>query len=474
MENVPTSSTPPVTESVAEAVPAFEPQKPPRPSLPTLPIKKIVMVVGVLIVLLLVGVGAMFALRMVQQRQTAQTDSNRQISLTYWGLWETNDALTSVIKEFENQNPGVTIQYSPQSAKDYNERLQSACARSQCPDIFRFHSTWTASYTQKELLAPIPAKVLSASAFNERYYPFMSTDLKTAQGYMGMPVMLDGLGLYVNKRMLTSSGKSVPVTWDELRTLARELTVRNQDGALERAGISLGSAENVDHFSDILAILILQNGGNPGKPTEGTLVSDALTFYTQFFKEDKVWDETLPNSTYAFAIEKSAMLIAPSWRSYEIRQINPNFEFEIYPIPQLPGDPVNWATYWVEGVSKQSKEQETAWKFLEYLSRTETLEKLHTGMNAQRLPAEIYPRKDMADKLINDKYMGAYVRQASTAKSWYLASRTFDKGINDELIASYKEAITSVNKGYGSRLDDVIKALDASVSTVLQKYGIRP
>lgn len=466
-----TSGTAPSGASISEPINGIAP--PPKP--PTsLPIKPLLIALILLIVLGAVAFGLM---RMLRLRQGTQTTANRPVTLTYWGLWESNDVLQSVIKEFESQNQGVTIQYSEQSPKDYNERLQSAFARGQGPDIFRLHATWTQSYTQKGLLAPVPSNVVSASEFTSNYYPFISTDLKTSQGYMGVPLMIDGLGLYVNKRILTASGRSAPTTWEELRALGRDLTVRGPDNKIERSGVALGSANNVDHFSDILATLIFQNGGNPANPMQkgsdgAYLVGDALLFYSQFMTTDKAWDETLPNSTYAFAIEKTAMIIAPSWRAYEIREINPNFEFEVYPIPQLPGKPVTWASYWVEGVAKSSKEQETAWKFLKYMSSKETMEKLYTQSTGQGLPGEIYPRSDMADKLVNDKYAGAYVRQAPNARSWYMASRTFDNGVNDQIIKSYKEALNTLGQDGTTRMETILNTLNGGVTQVLTTFGV--
>jgi len=287
--------------------------------------------------------------------------------------------------------------------------------------------------------------------------------------------MDDGLGLYINKKVLADAGKAVPTTWEDVSQLAKDLTIKDSDGKIQRSGIALGSANNVDHFSDILALLVLQNGGNPGDPSivdsnGNNLVGDALTFFTQFEKVDKVWDETLPNSTYAFAIEKAAMILAPSWRAFEIKQINPNIDFEVVPVPQLPGKPVTWASYWAEGVSKTASDPTTAWKFLKYLSTPVVLQKLYTSASNQRLFGEIYPRVDMASQLSTDPYAGAFVKQAPDAQSWYMASNTFDNGLNDEVIKYYQDAVNGLN---GDRqAADVLPTLTSGVQSVMQKYQI--
>jgi ABC-type glycerol-3-phosphate transport system substrate-binding protein len=476
------NSVPPQSP-VTESVPDMGVQKPaatPLPKSPSLPLKKILIAFVALIIVGAIGIAAKMLLG---NSSLPMTRGDRPINLVYWGMWEESDTLRSVIKDFESKNPGVTIQYSPQSPKDYSDRLISACGRNQCPDVFRFHSTWAGAYTQRGLLATLPTSVMSNGEYEQTFYPVVSTDLKTPTGYVGIPLMFDGLGLYINTRILQASGKSVPTTWDELRTLANGLTIRGAQGGIDRSGAALGTANNIDHFSDILTILILQNGGNPAKPeafgsggaTQGngqaSLVGDALTFYTQFARSDKVWDETLPNSTYAFAIEKTAMILAPAWRAAEIKKINPNFEFEVYPIPQLPGKPVTYANYWVEGVAKTSKEQDTAWKFLKYMSQKETLQKLSSPQAGQPIK-EVYPRQDMAELLASDPYAGAIVRQAPSSRSFYMSSRTFDKGINDKMIEAYTDIVTNMSKG--GRYDELAVKFAPTINSIVTSFGIRP
>ncbi|HSW89504.1 MAG TPA: extracellular solute-binding protein [Patescibacteria group bacterium] len=467
--------TAPSNPGVSEAVPEFvsgaaQTARPSGSFFSKIPMK-IIAIVAVLLVIVLAVVFAASKF-LGTSSQTAKTPT-RQVNLVYWGLWEPNDVLTSVIKDFEGANPGVHIQYGQQSIKDYRERLQSAFARGQGPDVFRFHNTWVPMLAQTGALSTLPANIMSNSTFEKTFYPVAAKDLKAGTGYVGVPLEFDGLSLFINKRMLADSGKSAPTTWEDLRVLARSLTVRDADGKIARAGVALGSAKNVDHFSDILALLILQNGGNPGKPDDSAqLVPPALQFYTQFMLTDKVWDETLPNSTYAFATEKAAMVFAPSWRAFEMKQINPNFDFEVDPVPQLPGKPITWASYWAEGVSKTTKDQDVAWKFVTYMSSSDVLQKLYADATAVRLFGEPYPRVDLAPKVASDPYVGAFISQAPNAVSWYMASNTYDNGINDQIIKYYADAINGLNSG--KQLEEVMPTLSKGVPAVLAQYKIAP
>jgi len=464
------NSSQPAGGSISEGVPSFQ-QGTAKPAAGSPVSAKIV---GLAIGGVALALVAFLGLSALMNRQATPTPtSTRQVSLTWWGLWEPNEVLSGLIQDFQSKNPGVTVTYSQQSIKDYRERLQSAFDRGQGPDIFRFHNTWVPMLSQQNVFSTVPSTVMSSSDYQATFYPSAVKDLRTQTGFVGIPLMTDGLGMFVNKKALAAAGKQAPTTWQDFSLLAKDLTIRDSDGKIQRAGAAMGSGNNVDHFSDILGLLILQNGGNPGIPDDTNhLVSDALTFYTQFLRSDKVWDETLPNSTYAFAIEKAAIIFAPSWRAFEIKQINPNIDFAVFPVPQLSDAKVNWSSFWVEGVSKSSQNQDIAWKLLAFISSKENLQKMYTQASSQRLFGEPYSRVDMASTLAEDPYVGAFIKQAPVAQSWYLSSRTFDNGINDQIIKYYQDAVNKINQGSG--VPETLPTLSSGVTSVLSKYGVRP
>ena len=234
-------------------------------------------------------------------------------------------------------------------------------------------------------------------------------------------------------------------------------------------GMDLGNSNNVDHWSDILALMLLQNSADPANPI-GSGAEDALKFYTIFSNSDKVWDNTMPQSVYAFATQKVAMIFAPSWQAHTIKQINPNIDFGIVPVPQLPNSNVTWASYWVEGVSKKSAKQAEAFNVLKFLSEKDKLVKFYTEASKTRLFGELYPRKDLADSLKSDPLAGAYISQAENAKSFYMASRTFDNGINDKIIKYYEDAVNAV--GEGEDPSEALQTTAQGVQQVLSQYGV--
>jgi multiple sugar transport system substrate-binding protein len=318
----------------------------------------------------------------------------------------------------------------------------------------------------KNEISPAPKETIDINLF----FPVVAENMVFSGEVYGVPLEFDGLSLFYNPKIFNEAGKSVPTSWEELRKIAAELTVKDSSGKIQTAGVALGTTNNVDHFSDILGLMLLQNGADPAN-AESQLTQDAIQFYTIFATTDKVWDETLPSSTYAFATEKVAMFFAPSWRVFEIKEINPSLEFKTAPVPQLPGTQIAWASYWAESVSKKSKNTKEAWDFLKYLSSEEVVTKLYTAESNLRLFGEPYALKSLVSTLESDPYVGAFVKQGSYAKSWYLCSRTFDNGINDGVIKYYEDAINSIVSG--KELQSTIKTLSSGVSQVLSRYGVK-
>ncbi len=379
--------------------------------------------------------------------------------------------MEGVIAEFEKLHPNIEVSYEQQSIVDYRQRLQSALASGRGPDVFRFHNTWLPMFIND--LDPLPPTVMDAATFASTFYPTAKQSLRSGNNYYGIPLMIDTLSLFYNKDIFMKAQLTVPKTWDEFRRVADQLTVRDETGKIKIAGAAIGTTSNVDHWSDILGLMMLQNGVKMNKPY-GDAAEQALQFFVVFSKDDHVWDETLPPSTLAFAGGKLAMYLGPAWRIINIRETNPNLNFGVAPVPQLPQassaeKPISWASYWVEGVSARSAHKQEAWEFIKYLSQKETLERIYQAGSQAHYIGALYPRRDMASLLKDDPLLSPFIKQAPYAQSWYLCSRTFDNGINKTIIKYFEDAVNRVLRGEGSQLTTTV---NKGVVSTLSRYKV--
>ncbi len=473
------TSTPPPLTTVENPPLGTVNSSPPTINQSGLP-KKLLLIVGVIVGLLILAfLIVRFLIPLFNQSTGDGSTPINQTEITWWGLWEDQQIVAPIINTYQEQNPGIKITYVPQSKENYRERLTSAFARGEGPDIFRFHNTWMPMFSQE--LETVPTSIVSQEQFSQNYYPVMTRDLLTSDGLKGIPLEYDGLALFINDEIFTTFGKTPPSTWNEFEQLATEMTVKDENGLISQAGAALGNTSNVDHWPEIFGLIMLQNGVNPNNVQDlsSSEAAQALQFYTDFVQESEVWDDRQPNSTIAFAAGNVAMYFAPSWRVFEISQQNPNLQFRIVPVPQIPREDstspdITYATYWVEGVSQKSSKKNEAWDFLNYLSQRDTLEKFYQSASQIRMFGEPYPRQDMRDLLLTAPKIGGFMELAPTSQSWYLASRTWDgdTGINTRINQYFEDAINGMLGSGSANPEPLMQTVSTGVQDVFVQYRL--
>ena len=418
-----------------------------------------------------------------------KTTKNNQVTINYWGLWEDETVMNSVIASFEAKNPGIKVNYKRNQLSNYRTRLVGRLEKTgsdevETVDVFRIHNTWIPMF--RNYLAKVPNETVNSVGLETDFFDVYKTDLKENGNYLSIPLMYDGLALFYNKDLVKDTA-NLPKTWWDLEDMAKSLTTKDDKGNIKTSGVALGNVSNVDHWSDILGLMMKQNGIDLSKNNAEnyTNLQDVLNFYTSFVTKDKVWDESMANSTQAFASGKLAFYIGPSWRVFDIQNLNKSLNFGVTTIPQLPvlsGEKnatgsgslvtnIHWATYWTEGVNNQSNHQAEAWKFLEYLSSVDGLTSMYATATQVRDFGEIYPRKSMVNKLADNAKIQPFVSTANNATSWYLSSNTGDEGVNTDMQKYFGDAINAIVNN--TKEDTMMETLKNGVTQIQNKYKLK-
>ena len=240
-----------------------QPLVPPPATLPA-PAKKSSLagkIIPIIVILVLIVAG-LFAARFFLQL----SKKSHRLNLLTGAFGNPESIIKPLIDEYQTAHPKIKINYvfqSPPASTVSVCRQLSAC---QGPDIFRIHNSWIPMF--KNDLSPVPP-VYSASEFESTFYPTAKSDLRLSGNYMAVPLEIDGLAMFVNDDLLAKSGQSVPASWEDLRSAAKALSVCDSaDGTCSTgdriliSGAALGTTDNVDHWQDILAVLMLQNNVN--------------------------------------------------------------------------------------------------------------------------------------------------------------------------------------------------------------------
>ena len=380
--------------------------------------------------------------------------------------------MNDLIKAFEGEFKDIKVKYTMQSHKDYQDRLVTELDSENPPDIVRIHSTWLPITYQK--LLPAPANTVSVTELETNFYPAINQVILNNQVY-GVPFTIESLALFINTDMLTAADLSEPKTWEDLKTAATALTVKDEaSGKITRAGVALGNTSNVQYWQDIVSLMLLQGGANMLNPTSSAILP-TLQYYASFQKEAQVWDSTLPSSVQAFANEKVAMIIAPSFAAIDIQTINPNLTWKTSTVPQLPEvDPVNWANYWFEAVPKNSKNSQQAWKFLKFLSSAKAQQIIYESASRERGFSQAPAHKSVASLAQQNPIIAPFVEGLPTAKTFYTAGLTHDSdtALNSRLIKYLEDAVNSISLGSSSDSEEAMETLIAGFNQVLSQYRL--
>ncbi len=433
-------------------------------------LKKIVFIFVVLILLVVIVVGGILLVGRLQS-----SSAPKDVTLVYWGLWDDATIMEPIIADFERSHPHIKIQYEKQDIRglgQYVDRLTTRINNGTGPDIYRFHSSWTLQL--KKNLLPFPQSVVTETKIDTDYYKTVQRDMNINGAYYGIPLGVDTIAMYVNTEALQGKGLPIPQDWNDIYVkYAPELVVKDQSGKIVTPSIGLGTYDNIAHASDIVALLLLQNGADI-KDLAGTSrgsAIDALKFYTVFAKGEKaVWDQTLDNSTLAFAKGNLAIYFGYSWDIFTIKGLNPSLQFTVAKVPTLAGRNNTVASYWSEGVSSKTKHSKEAFEFITYLSMPETLQKLYETQSKVRLFGSLYPRRSMAGLLSSNNLVYPFVAQADNAQSTFFSSDTYDgdNGMISQMNVYMGNAVRSVNNNTSA--DTAIDTLAKGTAQVLARY----
>jgi multiple sugar transport system substrate-binding protein len=411
----------------------------------------------------------------------------KEVTLTYWGLWEDKAVMTPIIEGFQRKYPHIKVTYIKRDVREHKDTVFARILNGSGPDIFRYHSTWVPMF--KSILLPLPTDVITPQEFKKVYYPVIQSDLMQNGAIYGIPLQIDTLALFVNTQLLENVGEEPPQTWENFKRIACKITVRTPGGKIETAGAALGTMNNITHAPDIISLLMAQNYVNMKDPAKTVAnVSDTLKFYTAFPKRvcaspttqgnerANTWDTTLEPSIKAFAGGKLAMYFGYSWDIFTIKALNTELDFSVHPAPSITtGDRKTIASYWVEGVSNKSKHKEEALLFMQYLSQKETLQQLYAEVAKTRQFGELYPRVDLAESLKDNPLIYPFIEQAPVAVSSYFVSDTYDgserrPGINAQMNQYLLNAVNTTLQNTSA--DSAAETLTKGATQILKQYGI--
>lgn len=287
--------------------------------------------------------------------------------ITMWAMGDEGNNIGEFVKGFEQENPGVKVNVTAVPWDGAHDKLATAIAGRQTPDLSLVGTTWMGEFGSTGALDPTPPSFGKAA-----YFPaaWESTVVKGTS--YSVPWYSDTRLLYYRTDLAATAGVAPPKSWDELKTFVKAL--KEKAGAKWGLGIQAGGQGTWQTFMPFAwqAGADLVNGsGEFSMDSPG--MAKALDYYASFFKEG-LSNTDKPQSgemEAGFAKGEIASFISGPWhRSLVEEQGGPGFA-DKYSVVELPKDtaPGGFAGGGNLAVFKEAKNRDAAWKFVEYLSR---------------------------------------------------------------------------------------------------------
>src|SRR5262249_29066714 len=144
-------------------------------------------------------------------------------SLEFWGLGREGEVVSSLIPQFEKENPNirVTVQQIPWTAA--HEKLLTAYVGESTPDVAQMGNTWIPELVAARALADL-GPFVGGTTDRSDYFPGIWDTNVVGKVLYGIPWYVDTRVVFYRKDVLTAVGfPNGPRTWSEWREAMRRI-----------------------------------------------------------------------------------------------------------------------------------------------------------------------------------------------------------------------------------------------------------
>lgn len=288
-----------------------------------------------------------------------------------WAMGNEGEVLGELAAQFEEENPDVTIDVTAVPWESAHDRIATAIAGGETPDISMLGTTWVGEFAATGAFEPTPDGLVDEGSFFEGSW---NTTVVDDVAY-GVPWYVDTRVLYYRTDLAEAAGVEAPTTWDEYTAFAQAL---KDQGATSGVSLPPGGFDSWQY----VAPLAWQQGGDILDADGETFMLDsaewqeAFAFYASFFEHgisEPVRLEGGEIEQKFISGEVGSFYSGPYHVSLLLEQGGPDFA-DKFAVAMVPG--ADSRTSFTGGgnlaVFDDSDNRDAAWKFIRWLSQPET------------------------------------------------------------------------------------------------------
>ncbi len=384
----------------------------------------------------------------------------RRGPVNVWAMGIEGETLTGFADTFTDRNPDVAVRVQALPWSAAHEKLLTAFAADDLPDIVALGNTWVPEFHALGALEPLNERLLTSPLRTDRLFDAVLSSITVDSQILGMPWYVDTRLLFYRRDLLTKAGFSTPAaTWAEWD---KQLSALSGDG---RYGLLMpfNEYEPLVAFCLQAAEPILLDDGTRGgfqQPGVRSAFAYAASIYQRGYAASVTHSE-VTDLYSAFARGDFAFIITGPWNLAEFGRRLPaalQGEWATAPLPGPTGTGASSAGGASMCLTKASKRKDDAFRFIEFMGAPPQQAAFYAATGDLPSDQRAWP----AAGLMQDARAHAFFEQLTLARPAPQVPEW--ERIANEMVA----ALERVVRGQVS-LDQALKGLDEFAWTILAK-----
>jgi len=417
-----------------------------------------------------------------QTAATGGTDGKDKKTIRVLAHWDGPNADTykKYIDEYEKANPNIKIDLQTVPFGELLKKITTSRLLNDGPDIFHIYSAWLPELTNGKALAAAPQG--TGDDIKKGYGANIIESVSTGGAIYGYPTELTLYALNYNKKMFADAGiAEPPKTWDQLIDASKKLA-KVEGGKVTQQGFGVITSWDSGVLHPWMTLLQSNGGTLLGDDNKKAAFNskqgvETLELYKKMIDEKVLNPEmSLANASTTgpymnnFELGKTGMIIMANWWKGALEStMKEDFKnIGTAPIPVGPSGskPTSLFYTWLFSVNAQSKNQDEAWKFLQWINapKAEGQSSRHGDwlMDMGIIPSREGDQQAHKAKLQDDPFLKTYVELLKDAKTFPIV-----KG-GAEITSAMQKQIEKVIFS-GAAPADILKAAETEVNGILAK-----
>ena len=292
-------------------------------------------------------------------------------TITVWAMGAEGDKLPTLAKQFESANPGAKVNVTAIPWDAAHDKFTTAITAGKTPDAAMVGTTWMGEFAGLGALDPTPP-----SFDKSQFFPGAQKTTEVDGTSYGIPWYVETRLVYYRTDLAKKAGYTAPPKdWEGLKAMAKAM----QDKAGAKWGIGLqagatGSWQSIMPFAWSNGASLSKDGKSYSFDTPE--LQEAVKYYQSFFTDgisDKAAPAT-PTTEPDFVSGKVPMFISGPWEMSAVEKVGgkgfkDKYSVAVMPTKKTSSSVVGGSDF---AVFKDSKQRDTAWKFVKFLSDPKT------------------------------------------------------------------------------------------------------